>query len=299
MNSVISVVGHAALDYLFDVEGVAGPHESYPIVDYEVHFGGGAANIAVAIAVLGGDAQLISAVGDDLSTSGYEDHLISMGVDLSLLYRLEGEKSTKAFVYTDGQHNQATYFYWGSSAHLQELEPPTVDFVHLATSESSFNARIAKKAGFVSFDPGQDLVTYPLEDLETILDNTDILFTNRHEIKRVCKMTGRSFSDLKDDIDVIVVTYDAEGSRIHTADNEYFIPAIVVDALDPTGAGDAYRAGFLLAYTKGYSLDVCGNIGSTVASFAVETIGCQTDLPTWEIMESRFEENFGKLQIPE
>ena len=58
--------------------------------------------------------------------------------------------------------------------------------------------------------------------------------------------------------------------------------------MDPTGAGDAYRAGFLVAYTKGYSLEICGRIGSTTASFTVEKVGCQTNLPTWEQMRERF-----------
>ncbi|NPE31332.1 carbohydrate kinase family protein, partial [Methanococcoides sp. SA1] len=101
MSDVISVVGHAAIDFLFDVEGISCPNESNPIVDYKQFYGGGAANIVAAIAILGGKSQLISAVGDDFSTSGYEGHLGSLGVDLSLLFRLKGEKGTAAYVFTD------------------------------------------------------------------------------------------------------------------------------------------------------------------------------------------------------
>lgn len=295
MDKTISIVGHSAIDLLFDVENISCPNESNPIIDYHQYYGGGAANIAVAISTLGGNAQLISAVGDDFASCGYESYLKNAGVDLSLIYRCKDEKVTRAFVYTDQQHNQSTYFHWGASALLKKLEPPTVDFVHLATSECSFNARISKKARFVSFDPGQDLVTYNKKDLETILENTDILFTNKHEIKRVCEMTNKSFSDLKKHIDTIVVTYDAKGSRIYTKDNEYCIPSIVTKAVDPTGAGDAYRAGFLLGYVREYDTDICGKIGSTVASFVVEVIGCQIKLPTWEIMQQRYEKHFGKL----
>jgi len=109
-------------------------------------------------------------------------------------------------------------------------------------------------------------------------------------------MTGKSFSELKAMIDIIVVTYDAEGSRIYTDKEEFAIPVVSVKAVDPTGAGDAYRAGFLLAFTRRYSLPTCGKIGSTVASFAVQTQGCQTSLPTWEEMKARYEANFGKLE---
>lgn len=297
MDRIISVVGHTALDYIIDVENIAGKNESSPVIDYEEYPGGGAANIAVAIAKLGGKSQLISPVGMDFSSSGYGQLLKDAHVDLSRLYSIEALKLSKAFIFTDREDNQTTYFYWGASSKFKELEPEPVDFVHLATADCVYNAKIAQIAGFVSFDPGQDLVTYSQEKLEAILSHTDILFANRHEIKRVSEMTGKSFSELRAMIEVIVITYDAEGSRIYTDNEEWKIPVVSVKAVDPTGAGDAYRAGFLLAYTRGYSLPICGKIGSTVASFAVQSRGCQPSLPTWEEMKSRYEASFGKLEV--
>lgn len=296
MDRIISVVGHTALDYIVDVENIAGKNESSPVIDYEEYPGGGAANIAVAIAKLGGKSQLISPVGTDFSSSGYEKLLKDECVDLSRLYTIEDRKISKAFIFTDREDNQTTYFYWGASSKFKELEPEPADFVHLATADSVYNAKIAQISGFVSFDPGQDLVTYSKENLETILAHTDILFANRHEIRRVSEMTGKSFSELRAMIDVIVVTYDSKGSRIYKGSEEWGISVVSVKAVDPTGAGDAYRAGFLLAYTRGYSIPTCGKIGSTVASFAVQSRGGQTSLPTWEEMKSRYEANFGKLE---
>lgn len=296
MDRIISIVGHTALDYIVDVEKIVGKNESSPVTDYEEYPGGGAANIAVAITRLGGKSQLISPVGKDFASSGYEKILTDAHVDLSRLYRLDDQKISKAFIFTDKEHNQTTYFYWGASSKFKELEPEPVDFVHLATADSVYNAKLAQIAGFVSFDPGQDLVTYSKENLELVLANTDILFANRHEIRRVSEMTGKSFSELKAMIDVIVVTYDSKGSTIYTNEGEFEIPVVSVKAVDPTGAGDAYRAGFLLALTRGYSLPTCGKIGSTVASFVVQARGCQTNLPIWEEMKTRYEANFGKLE---
>lgn len=296
MDRIISVVGHTALDYIVDVERISGKNESSPVIDYEEYPGGGAANIAFAIARLGGKSQLISPVGTDFASSGYEEVLSAACVDLSRIYRLADQKISKAFVFTDKERNQATYFYWGASSKFKELEPEPVDFVHLATADSVYNAKIAQISGFVSFDPGQDLITYSKENLELILAHTDILFTNRHEIQRVLEITGKSFFELKAMIDIIVVTYDAEGSRIYTEKEEFAIPVVSVKAVDPTGAGDAYRAGFLLAFTRKYPIPTCGKIGSTVASFAVQACGCQTALPTWEEMKNRYEANFGKLE---
>lgn len=296
MDRIISIVGHTALDYIVDVEKIAGKNESSPVTDYDEYPGGGAANIAAAITRLGGMSQLISPVGKDFASSGYEKILTDAHVDLSRLYRLDDQKISKAFIFTDEEHNQTTYFYWGASSKFKELEPEPVDFVHLATADSVYNAKLAQIAGFVSFDPGQDLVTYSKENLELVLANTDILFANRHEIRRVSEMTGKSFSELKAMIDVIVVTYDSKGSTIYTNEGEFEIPVVSVKAVDPTGAGDAYRAGFLLALTRGYSLPTCGKIGSTVASFVVQARGCQTNLPTWDEMKTRYEANFGKLE---
>ncbi|HNW38679.1 MAG TPA: carbohydrate kinase family protein, partial [Methanosarcina vacuolata] len=228
MDRIISIVGHTALDYIVDVERIAGKNESSPVIDYEEYPGGGAANIAVAIAKLGGKSQLISPVGTDFVSSGYEKLLTDAHVDLSRLYRIEDRKISKAFIFTDREDNQTTYFYWGASSKFKELEPEPVDFVHLATADSVYNAKLAQIAGFVSFDPGQDLVTYSKENLELILAHTDILFANRHEIKRVSEMTGKSFSELKAMINIIVVTYDSQGSRIYTGKDEFLIPVISV-----------------------------------------------------------------------
>jgi len=284
---IISIVGHTAIDYLFEVDKLPGPNASAPIVDYHEYHGGGAANIAAGIAKLGGVSQLISPVGADFKNSEYEKYLQHLGVDLDLLYNLSGEKTAKAFIYTDSAHNQTSFFYWGASARFPKLDAPKLDFVHLATGDSVFNANIAQKAQWVSFDPGQDLVTYNQKNLTTILEHTNILFTNRHEISRVSDISKISFEELLNLIDVIVVTQDSKGSIIYENGIESFVSAIKVDAVDPTGAGDAYRAGFLLAYTKKYPLTVCGQIGSTTASFVVERVGCQTNLPTWEMMRER------------
>lgn len=283
----ISVVGHTAIDYLFEVAKLPGPNASAPIVDYHEYHGGGAANIAAGIAKLGGVSQLISPVGADFQDSEYERYMRHLGVDLDMLYIMAEEKTAKAFIYTDPEHNQTSFFYWGASAKFPQLDAPALDFVHLATANSVFNAKVAKKAKWVSFDPGQDLVTYSKECLTSILRHTNILFTNRHEIGRVSEISQMSFEELLDIIDVVVVTQDANGSIIYEDGRESFVPAIKVDAVDPTGAGDAYRAGFLLAYRKEYPLSMCGQIGSATASFVVERVGCQTNLPTWDLMRKR------------
>ena len=306
MTQRISVTGHTSIDYLLTVQSIAGPNQSSRVSDCKEYFGGGAANVAVAIAKLGGSAELISPVGNDFSLSGYEKHLSESGVDLSKLYHLNDLSLSKAFVITDSESNQTTYFYWGAAAKLSEMEPPQVRLVHMVTADCFFNAKMSLSADFVSFDPGQDLVTYQKEPLNTILENTNILFTNRHEIQRVMDISGKTFEDLKSMIGLIVVTYDKDGSILYEneiADGNYVkttetkIPVVLAKSVDPTGAGDAYKAGFLTAFVKGYSPRICCQIGSVVSSFAVEKVGCQTNLPTWIQMTERYNLNYSDSDL--
>jgi len=296
MGRKISITGHTSLDYLLTVESMAGPNQSAPIQVCETKYGGGAANVAAAIACLGGDAELISPVGHDFESSGYDAWLRGFGVDLSKLYHLEDETLSKAFVITDSLSNQTTYFYWGAAARLAELEPPKAEFVHIVTADCRFNAKMSQAADFVSFDPGQDLVTYQKEPLNTILENTDILFANRHEIQKVMEISEKTFEELRNSIGLIIVTCDKEGSFLYENDGkkktETKIPAILAESVDPTGAGDAYKAGFLVSFIKGCQPEICCRVGSVTASFVVEKVGCQTNLPDRERMKERYARYF-------
>ena len=303
MNQKISVTGHTSLDYLLTVESMACENHSAPILECNTHFGGGAANVSAVIASLGGSTELISPVGNDFVSTGYEKHLKNLGIDLSKLYRLENETLSKAFVITDRSSNQTTYFYWGAAARLAEMEPPKVDFVHMVTADCRFNAKMSQLADFVSFDPGQDLVTYQKESLCLILENTNILFANRHEIEQVIEISGKSFEELRASIGFIIVTYDKDGSILYENNGchqtETKIPVVLAESVDPTGAGDAYKAGFLVALVKGCLPEVCCKVGSVTASFIVEKIGCQTNLPTWERMKDRYAEHFNASDLDE
>ena len=306
MTRKISVTGHTSVDYLMTVSTIAGPNQSSRISDCKEYFGGGAANVAAVVARLGGDVELISPVGSDFISTGYDRHLSEFGVDLSKLYHLDDLSLSKAFVITDDDANQTTYFYWGAAAKLCEMKPPKVDLVHMVTADCFFNAKMSQSADFVSFDPGQDLVTYQKEPLNTILENTDILFTNRHEIELVSEISGKTLEDLKKMVGLIIVTYDKDGSILYENEitgGQYVgtvetrIPAVWVEAADPTGAGDAYKAGFLTAFVKGYAPKICCQIGSVVSSFIVEKIGCQTNLPTWIQMSERYARHFSETDL--
>ncbi|MCK8517725.1 carbohydrate kinase family protein [Methanoculleus sp. 7T] len=290
---MISVVGHTAIDHLFRVPNLPGRHNSTYIVDHQVYFGGGAANIAAGIAMLGEKCRLISSVGSDFPGSDYDRWLRDLGVEQDFAV-VKGARTATAYVFTDDAGDQETFFEWGASAAFSRAEAPALDFVHMATADPDFNVRVAQKSKFASFDPGQDLLRYSPEQLEIILANIDILFSNNHEMDRMCDMLGLERDALVDSVPMVVTTRGAEGSVLCMDCEEFRVPAVRVDAVDPTGAGDGYRAGFLTAFRKGYAPLDCCRAGAVVSSFVVEKVGTQTNLPDWDRMLERYRKVFGE-----
>jgi sugar/nucleoside kinase (ribokinase family) len=294
---MISVAGHTAIDHIFRVPVLPNRHHSTFIVDHQVYYGGGAANIAAGIGRLGEACSLVSAVGDDFLGGDYERWLDTLSVSQQL-HVVEGARTATAYLFNDDAGDQMTFFEWGASSAFAEMEAPALNFVHMATADPSFNVRVAEKSTFASFDPGQDLLRYSKEQLDSILSNIDILFANQHEVRGMCTILGVSTRDLIARVPCAVVTMSGEGSVLHSDGVRHRIPVVPVPLADPTGAGDAYRAGFLTAYVRGYDPKTACMIGAVTASFAVEKVGCQTNLPDWHQMRVRFEEHFGTLGEP-
>ncbi len=294
---MIHIVGHTAIDHICRIRDFPPPNGSVTIIERKVFFGGGAANIAAGIARLGVPCTLVSAVGEDFSPSGYDAWQKSLGIRQQL-FHVEGAHTPTAFMFTNEQGDQITFFEWGASEVFATAPAPALPFVHMATADPDFNVRIARNAGFSTFDPGQDLHRYSAEQLDSILSHVGILFANRHEVDGMCRMLGVTREALAARVPVAVFTAGAEGSELITGGERTHIPAVTVEMVDPTGAGDAYRAGFLAAFHRGYAVPDCCRIGSVTASFAVERAGCQTNLPTWEEMEKRYTRIFGNLPEP-
>ena len=295
MTRVITVVGHTVVDHISRVTALPGPNGSTSITDRQILFGGGAANIAAGIARLGGDAELLSAVGGDFAGSAYDRWLGDLGVR-SRFYVVEEAHTATAFMFTDETNGaQMTFFEWGASVAFSREVAPALDFAHMATADPSFNREVAERARFASFDPGQDLHRYSAEDLESILDHIDLLFANQHEVAGMCALLGLSRAELITRVPTAVFTEGSGGSCLATDGREVRVPVVPVRMADPTGAGDAYRAGFLTAFTRDYPVETCCQVGTVTASFTVEQPGCQTNLPDWERMRHRFEQHFGAL----
>lgn len=294
---MIHIVGHTAIDHISKVAHLPEKNCSTHITDRQIYYGGGAANIAAGIAMLDGDVTLVSCVGGDFAGSAYEQWLKKIGVR-GQFFLVPDAHTPTAFMFTDEKGEQMTFFEWGASKAFSSSPAPALPFVHMATADPEFNCRVAEKSKFASFDPGQDVFWYTRDQLNSILDNVDILFANQHEVAHMCRTLQTTRENLVKRVGTAIFTMSGDGSTLYTNGKEHFIPVVPVTLADPTGAGDSYRAGFLSAYVRGYAPETCCRIGAVTSSFVVEHVGCQTHLPSWDAMTVRYDRQFGKLESP-
>lgn len=293
-SNTVSVSGHLCIDYIITVDEYPPVGESRRVFERKIYFGGGAANIAAGIARLGGEAELICAVGQDYPGSEYEKYLDELGVATTLF--TSDKNCSTAFMVNNAAGEQITYFEWGAGEAFSRAAAPARDFIHMATGDAAFNISIARQAKFASLDPGQDVKYYTADDLTSLLGEIDILICNNYEMEIIKNTLGWSEKEILDSVPFTIITHGKSGSSLFFDGRAEQIPAFNVEAKDPTGAGDAYRAGFFTAWKKGLDPVTCAKVGTTAASFAVEKTGTQTNLPDWETMAERYRSAFGRLE---
>ena len=294
-------VGHTALDYIITVDEFPKANNSAPMKTMKNLNGGAAANVAMIGAKLGMKTGLISAVGCEFIDSHYHKNMQKLGVDTEALIISQDENTPTAFVMTNNNQDQISYFYWGAGKDFHDSIVPRDKIkefkaVHLATGDPHFNCKsgiVAKEEErLVSFDPGQDLGMYSPKKLKEVISNVNILFGNHHEIKRIQESLNVDINGLMDfGPEIVLKTCGSEGSIIYSEDEgKIEVKSIYRPAVDPTGAGDSYKAGFVSRLIYGASLEEAAKFASSVSSFVVEKQGCQTNMPTFDEAYNRMVE---------
>ena len=270
---------------------------SFNVKEHAEHFGGTAGNIAYTLALLEEKPSLVTTAGNDFDR--YKDHLAKSGVDLSLLHTDADLATAFAYILTDQGDNQITAFYPGAmgksygspipEARLGIISPGSLDDMH--TMPDIF---LSQKIPFF-FDPGQVIPVLPIEDLKQGIQKSEVVFANDYEFSLICKRTGWTASDILANSKKFVITLGAEGTKILTSDGGFGIPGIKVDnVVDPTGAGDAYRAGYAKGYLAGLAVEKCVMLGSCAASYAIQYIGTQSHHFTMDEFRQRYEGGFSE-----
>ncbi len=309
---MILVTGSLAFDQIMDFPGKFSDHilpdkihvlnVSFLVKEMRKGFGGTAGNIAYNLSLLGLKTCIMAVAGEDFGA--YRDFLEKNEVDTSHVKVVPHLYTSTAFGITDLQDNQIWGFYAGADDLSENLSifnvKGKIDFGVVAPQNPTAMINFVKeykkaKIPFL-FDPGMQLPWFSAEDLRQAFSTADIIIGNDYEIGVMEKKTGiADLGSLSEKGKIIITTLGEKGSVIVAAGKKIFIEAAEVSsASDPTGAGDAYRAGFLAGYMRGFSLEVCGRIGSVAAAYTVEKYGTTTHFFTRDEFIQRYERNYNQ-----
>lgn len=259
---------------------------SFLVEDLQIRRGGVAGNIAFGLGNLGLSPILIGCVGADFAD--YASWLTRHGVDVDEVRTSETQHTARFVCTTDNDMAQMASFYPGAMSEGREVELGPIikrrggiDLVLIGAHDPEGmrrNTQECRQLGvpFVA-DPSQQLAFADGEFIREIIEGADYLFTNEYESHLTEQKTGWSSDEILDRVGVRVITKGKDGATIHRKDE----PDIHVDvceiaeAVDPTGVGDAFRAGFLAGLSWGVSLERCAQIGSVLAAHVIETVGTQ------------------------
>ncbi len=277
---------------------------SFLVSEMRKQRGGCAGNISYALALHGVDARVVATAGNDFAE--YRAWLDQHGVDTSQVVVHDDVGTASCFITTDQADNQITGFFPGAMGRAGELslkesagDRPALAIVAPDDPAAMVrHCREAREAGIpFIFDPSFQVTAMDGGPLAEAAEGAAVLVLNDYEHAVFEEKTGKKGGKIFDLVDMAIVTLGGEGSRILLGDgSEIRIPAArVEDLVDPTGAGDAFRAGFIAGLMRGHDLDVCGRMGSVTAAYAVERNGTQLHTFTREEFAERYRESFGPL----
>lgn len=273
---------------------------SFIMKTFRQEFGGTAGNIAYTLALLRTSNILLAAGGDDFTD--YRKHLSKLkNIDITGIKFFRGEKTARGFVITDRDDNQIWGFYDGAMRFSSKLNFKKYlgrdSLLVIAPNDPKavmqyVNEAISAKISYM-FDPAFNIPHFSAGDLRKAIYSSAILIGNDYEITLIKKKLGLSEKQLLNNCHIVVTTLGSRGSVIRTYKQKIIIPpAKPKNETDPTGAGDAYRAGFLAGYIRDFPLEVCGRMGAISAVYTVEKYGTQTHKFTIKEFERRFKYNF-------
>jgi adenosine kinase len=272
---------------------------SFLVPQMRRNFGGCAGNIAFNLKLLGLDSLVLATVGDDFDS--YETWMRRHGLSLKYVQRINGAFTAQAFITTDLDDNQITAFHPGAMQHAGELVVPRDAGISLGlVGPDSRDAMLRHAEQFAAagipfiFDVGQGLPLFDGAELGRFIEQASWTIVNDYEAELVQERTGLSAAEIAARGKAYVITRGAQGSEIHAHGRSIRIPPVApARVVDPTGAGDAYRAGFIYGLTRGLDWETTGRVASLMGSIKVAHHGTQTHAADAADIGARFLQAFG------
>jgi adenosine kinase len=263
--------------------------------------GGTAPNIAYNLALLGQKPEVVGTVGEDFAE--YRAWLDSKGVVTKGIKVIEGDFTASCFINTDLRHNQITAFYPGAMKHASTLSLDGMgltaeDLVLIAPNDPAAMAGHAEECTKLGipylYDPSMQAPRMTGVELEAGFKGAKVLTGNDYEFGMMAEKLGITEDQLRRKVPITVMTKGEAGALITVEGVDYEIPpASPTAVVDPTGAGDAYRAGLVTGMARGFSWPVIGRLGALTAVYAIEHTGTQHHYYSLPEFVERYRSNFG------
>jgi adenosine kinase len=263
-------------------------------------WGGCAGNIAYNLRGLGGSPVVMATVGDD--GLAYRDRLAALGVGVDGVRHVEGAFTAQAFIITDLDDNQITAFHPGAMTRSHDNSVDAVDGVGWGiVAPDGRDGMLKHAAGFRAagvpyiFDPGQGMTLFGGDELLEMIEGAAMVTVNDYEGRLLCERTGLSLDELAARVGALVVTMGGEGSVIHTEGGSVLIaPANAAAIIDPTGCGDAYRAGLLYGLANDWDWVRMGQLASTMGALKIGSRGGQNHAVNRERVAALYAASYGQ-----
>ena len=304
----IVVTGSIAYDYLMSFPGRFTEHIlpehldrvslSFLVDSMDKRRGGCAPNIAYSLALLGERPLLMATAGEDFGE--YRTWLETAGVNTSHVRQVEGKFTASFFCSTDQHNNQIASFYTGAMADAGSLSFRDVgqcDMAIISPNDPGAMVQYADECRALGirhiFDPGQQCARMSGNELSEGIVGATVVICNDYEFELIRQKTGLDETAVLAGSEALVVTKGEHGSTVVTAAGRVDVPAVAPRRVaDPTGVGDAYRAGFLKGLALGCDYPVAARLGSVAATYALEHLGGQGHAYTWDDFQRRYTQSY-------
>lgn len=272
---------------------------SFLVPELRREFGGCAGNIAYNLKLLGGEGKPMATVGADFGA--YASWMDEVGVSRDYIKVIEDSYTAQAYITTDQDDNQINAFHPGAMnfSHLNRIDETTGVTLGLISPDGR-QGMIEHAQQFVEqgvpfiFDPGQGLPMFNGEELKLFVEQASWLAFNDYEAKLMMERTGLTAEQMAQQVRAVIITRGGKGSLIYTRDKQYEIPAVPVSGIvDPTGCGDAYRAGLLYGLMNDLDWQTTGRVASLMGGIKIEEAGPQNHRFERAEFADRFKTTFG------
>lgn len=311
----VAVTGSMAFDYIMSFPGKFADYilpeqiqilsVSFLVDSMRRERGGNAGNIAYNLSLLGQPTLLLATVGQDAPE--YVAALRERGVDTSGVLHLPNEFTASFFVSTDQSNNQIASFYTGAMAKAGQIsfaDQPyqMIKLAIISPNDPGAMVKYVQECQELAipyiYDPSQQIPRLSPADLVHGIEGANILIINDYEYEMIKKQTGLSDADIQTMVETVIITQGEHGSLIRTAAQGQYQeidipPAPPSRVAEPTGVGDAYRAGLITGLMQGYPWAVCGRLGSVAATYVLEQHGTQRHSYTPKQFVNRYRQIFG------